>query len=90
LGKDAEVIKKLCATGAIAAAAVGATLISTPAHADAHHNWIGVDDSSQSGNVFDNVYSRNSGSGRSINTNNINGITNTASNGSVVVNYRFT
>jgi hypothetical protein len=83
------VIKKLCATGAILAAAVGATLISAPAYADAHHNWSGVDDSSQSGNVFDHVAGRNSGSGHSININNVNGITNTASNGSVVVNYRF-
>ncbi|MET9337671.1 MULTISPECIES: hypothetical protein [unclassified Nonomuraea] len=83
-------IKKLCATGALVAAAAGATLLAPPAHADTWtSNWSHNSDAWLSGNTFGNVRAANVGAGRSTNVNNINGIANTASNGSIVVTYIF-
>ncbi|MFE3455293.1 hypothetical protein ACFXJ8_40890 [Nonomuraea sp. NPDC059194] len=83
-------IKKLCATGAVLAAAMGATLLATPAHADTWtSNWSHNVDSWQSGNNFGNVAATNRGGSDSTNVNNINGIANTATDGSITVTYIF-
>ncbi|MEU6999106.1 hypothetical protein [Nonomuraea sp. NPDC046570] len=83
-------IKKLCATGAVLAAAAGVTLLATPAHADTWtSNWTSNRDSWQSGNNFGNVTAANAGATRSTNVNNINGVATTASNGSISVTYIF-
>lgn len=82
-------IKKLCVTGAILAAASGAALVATPAHADAYDNWSGVSGSWQSGNIFDDAAQSNVGSGRSVGVNNINGVTDVAYGNGLIVNYYF-
>ncbi|GAA4047970.1 hypothetical protein [Nonomuraea soli] len=83
-------IKKLCATGAVLAAATGVTLLAAPAHADSWtSNWSSNSDSSQSGNNFGNVAASNVGGGGSTNVNNINGIATTASDSSISVTYIF-
>ncbi|GAB1824537.1 hypothetical protein [Herbidospora sp. RD11066] len=83
-------IKKICVTSAMLAAAAGASLIATPAHADTwSDNWSANIGSSQSGNNFGWVAARNAGSGRSTNVNTINGISATATGGSVTVVYIF-
>ncbi|GAB1824538.1 hypothetical protein [Herbidospora sp. RD11066] len=82
--------KKLAVTGAVLAAAAGASLMAAPAHAD---TWISNGSvnrgSAQSGNVFGNVAATNIGSGSSTNANTINGISATARNGVVGLAYRF-
>ncbi|MFD1938924.1 MULTISPECIES: hypothetical protein [Nonomuraea] len=83
-------IKKLCATGAVLAAATGVTLLAAPAHADTWtSNWSRNSDSWQSGNNFGNVAAFNHGGSDSTNVNNINGIANTATDGSITVTYIF-
>ncbi|GAA3474772.1 MULTISPECIES: hypothetical protein [Nonomuraea] len=83
-------IKKLCATGAVLAAATGVTLVATPAHADDWtSNWSRNIGSSQSGNNFGNVAAVNRGASGSTNVNNINGIATTASDSSISVTYIF-
>ncbi|GAA5054383.1 hypothetical protein HNP84_002957 [Thermocatellispora tengchongensis] len=82
-------IKKLCVAGAVLAAAAGAVLVTSPAHADDWRNWSNNTDSAQSGNLFGQVSSRNAGTGQSTNVNNLNGVAGTASNGSVTVTYVF-
>ncbi|WP_214322321.1 hypothetical protein [Nonomuraea sediminis] len=77
-------IKKLCVTGIVVAAA-GTTLLSAPAYASTNignssHNA----NSSQSGNNFGNVFAGNIGRGGSTNVNNINGNAVTATRGSWV------
>ncbi|GAA3680882.1 hypothetical protein GCM10022224_051360 [Nonomuraea antimicrobica] len=79
-------MKKLCVTGVIAAAA-GVTLLSVPAYADTNagnssHNA----HSSQSGNNFGNVVSTNlSGGHGATSVNNVNGNAVIGTNGSDVV-----
>ncbi|SDG14320.1 hypothetical protein SAMN05421505_10246 [Sinosporangium album] len=82
-------IKKLCVTGAVLAAATGAALVSTPAHADSWGNWTRNSGSSQSGNQFGNVSAANVGAGKGTQVNNINGVTGVANNGAVTVIYRW-
>ncbi|WP_336211264.1 hypothetical protein [Nonomuraea sp. LPB2021202275-12-8] len=83
-------IKKLCATGVVVAAAAGVTLLAAPAHADSWtDNWSTNTESSQTGNNFSNIGAVNRGWGRSTNVNNINGVATTASNGSISVTYVF-
>ncbi|MEV0588204.1 hypothetical protein [Nonomuraea sp. NPDC050310] len=83
-------IKKLCATGAVLAAAAGVTLLATPAHADRwSSNWSNNSESSQSGNTFGNVFTANRGGFGSTNVNNVNGFATTAANGSIAVTYIF-
>lgn len=83
-------IRKLCATGVMVAAAAGVTLLASPAHADdrtdnrSANRW-----ASQSGNNFHNLRAFNHGRGRSVNVNNVNGFTTTAANGSIAVTYIF-
>ncbi|WP_219464754.1 hypothetical protein [Nonomuraea rhizosphaerae] len=83
-------IRKLCAAGAVLAAAAGVTLLAVPAHADSWtENWSDNWYSSQSGNTFDDVAATNEGGDGSTNVNNLNGITTTATNGSTTVTYVF-
>ncbi|WP_214106366.1 hypothetical protein [Acrocarpospora catenulata] len=74
--------KKMMVTGAVLAAACGAALAATPAHAD---SWTGNGswnrNSAQSGNNFGNIAATNIGGSRATNVNNINGVTVTATNG---------
>lgn len=66
-------LKKLCVTGVVVAAA-GAALISAPAFADtttSNSTW--NRNSAQVGNNFVNVFVGNIAGGRSTNVNNING-----------------
>lgn len=83
-------IRKLCVTGAVVAAAAGVTLSAVPAHAD---SWAGNGsrntEASQSGNNFAHVGTVNRGWGWSTNVNNLNGIATTATNGSIAVTYIF-
>ncbi|MET9337670.1 MULTISPECIES: hypothetical protein [unclassified Nonomuraea] len=77
-------LKKLCVTGIVVAAA-GATLMSAPASADTYirnssHNHGAV----QSGNNFGNVFAGNFGTRGATNVNNINGNAITATNRSGV------
>ncbi|WP_327086605.1 hypothetical protein OIE66_30310 [Nonomuraea sp. NBC_01738] len=75
-------IKKLCVTGIVVAAA-GTTLLSAPAFADTHNsNSSWNEHSSQSGNNLNSVYAGNVGGGRSTNVNNIVGNAVTSTNGS--------
>ncbi|WP_066364868.1 hypothetical protein [Herbidospora mongoliensis] len=82
--------KKLAVTGAVLAAACGASLMAAPAHAD---TWVSNSSvnrgSAQSGNVFGNVAATNIGSGSSTNSNTINGISVTARNSVAGLAYRF-
>ncbi|WP_336211261.1 hypothetical protein [Nonomuraea sp. LPB2021202275-12-8] len=67
-------LKKLCVTGFVAAAAAGVTLMAVPAHADTdieNSSW--NEEASQSGNNFNNVGTANTGGWASTNVNNING-----------------
>ncbi|MFG1943457.1 hypothetical protein [Nonomuraea sp. NPDC048826] len=83
-------IKKLCATGFVVAAAVGVTVLAAPAHADSWtDNWSTNTSSSQAGNTFSRVGAANEGRGRSVNVNNLNGYAITAVNGSTAVTYIF-
>ncbi|GII89822.1 hypothetical protein [Sinosporangium siamense] len=82
-------IKKLCVTGAVLAAATGVALVSTPAQADSWGNWTRNTGSVQSGNQFADVSAANTGAGRGTQVNNINGTTGVANNGAVTVIYRF-
>ncbi|GAA3474773.1 hypothetical protein [Nonomuraea roseola] len=77
-------LKKLCVTGIVVAAA-GATLMSAPASADTDtRNASRNSEASQSGNNFGNVFAGNVGTSRSTNVNNINGNAVTGTNGSWV------
>ncbi|MFG1702252.1 hypothetical protein ACFLIM_03575 [Nonomuraea sp. M3C6] len=77
-------MKKLCVTGLIAAAA-GVTLLSAPAYADTNAgNSSTNNDSSQSGNNFGNVVNTNVSGHGATSVNNVNGNAVTASNGSYV------
>ncbi|MFE3455294.1 hypothetical protein ACFXJ8_40895 [Nonomuraea sp. NPDC059194] len=77
-------LKKLCVTGIVVAAA-GATLMSAPASADTYtRNSSHNHEASQSGNNFGNVFAGNVGTRRATNVNNINGNAATATNGSGV------
>ncbi|MEV0384179.1 hypothetical protein [Nonomuraea sp. NPDC050643] len=78
-------MKKLCVTGVIAAAA-GLTLLSAPAYADTNAgNSSRNTDSSQSGNNFGNVVNANVNGHGATGVNNVNGNAVTATNGSDVV-----
>ncbi|MEO3872393.1 hypothetical protein ABGB18_26570 [Nonomuraea sp. B12E4] len=78
-------MKKLCVTGLIAAAA-GVTLLSTPALADTNAgNSSANSNSSQSGNNFGNVVSTNVNGYGATGVNNVNGNAVTGTNGSDVV-----
>ncbi|MFC5825632.1 hypothetical protein [Nonomuraea insulae] len=78
-------MKKLCVTGLIAAAA-GMTLLSAPALADTNAgNTSSNVDSSQSGNNFGNVANVNVNGHGATGINNVNGNTVTGTNGSDVV-----
>ncbi|MGN9838158.1 hypothetical protein ACTMTI_08545 [Nonomuraea sp. H19] len=78
-------IKKLCATGLIAAAAAGATLLPAAAHADTHAgNSSSNRDSVQSGNNFGNVVNSNVSGRAATGVNNVNGNAVTATGGSGV------
>jgi hypothetical protein len=89
-GEGAQVIRKLCVTGAVVAAAAGVTLLAAPAHAD---SWAGNEsrntEASQSGNNFADIGAANRGWGWSTNVNNLNGIATTATNDSIAVTYIF-
>ncbi|SEL64166.1 hypothetical protein [Nonomuraea pusilla] len=82
-------IRRLCAAGAVVAAAAGAALLAAPAHADSwSDNWSGNSDSVQSGNLFGDVSAAN----RVVNgvgVNNVNGTAVTATDDSFVVMYVF-
>lgn len=78
-------MKKLCVTGLIAAAA-GMTLLSAPAQADTNAgNSSSNVDSSQSGNNFGSVVNANVSGHGATGINNVNGNTVTGTNGSDVV-----
>ncbi|SEF60592.1 hypothetical protein SAMN05444920_101181 [Nonomuraea solani] len=78
-------MRKICVTGIIAAAA-GLTLLSAPAYADTNAgNSSSNNDSSQSGNNFGNVVNANVSGHGATGVNNVNGNTVTATNGSDVV-----
>jgi hypothetical protein len=84
------VIKKLCLTGALVAAAAGVVFTAAPAQADDWtSNWSNNSQSVQSGNNFADVVSRISAAEGSTNVNNLNGIATTATNGSISVTYIF-
>ncbi|NRQ34815.1 hypothetical protein HII36_23695 [Nonomuraea sp. NN258] len=75
-------IKKLCATGIVVAAA-GVTLLAAPAHADTHAGNAGSNhESSQSGNNISEVVLSNVGGHGATNVNNVNGNATTAADGS--------
>lgn len=79
-------LKKLCVTGCVVAAAAGVTLLSSPAYADTRvGNSSRNEATSQSGNNFHNIGTSNIGSTRSTNVNNINGLSTTANNRSRAV-----
>ena len=83
-------IRKLCVTGAVVAAAAGVTLLAVPAHADSRadnrsHNT----EAWQSGNNFADIAMANRGWGWSTNVNNLNGFATTATNDSIAVTYIF-
>ncbi|MFI7109192.1 hypothetical protein ACIBK9_22980 [Nonomuraea sp. NPDC050227] len=83
-------IKRLCAAGAVLAAAAGVALAAVPAHADTwSDNWSSNSDSSQSGNNFGDVSAANRGGWDSTNVNNINGVATTATDGGIAVTYIF-
>lgn len=83
-------IKKLCATGFVVAAAVGGAVLATPAHADSWtDNWSTNTSSSQSGNTFSRIGATNRGGARSVNVNNLNGYAITAAHGGTAVTYIF-
>ncbi|MFC4013602.1 hypothetical protein ACFOY2_40680 [Nonomuraea purpurea] len=93
-------IKRMCATAVVMAAAIGGALLAVPAHADDGWSgpWVGNvwsgnasgnSDSSQSGNNFGDVVNAIRGGHGSTNVNNVNGIASTATNGSLVVTYVF-
>ncbi|WP_433439461.1 hypothetical protein [Nonomuraea sp. CA-141351] len=74
-------MKKLCATGLIAAAVTGVTLLSAPAYADVNAgNTSANRGSSQSGNNFGNVVSSNRSGLAATSINNVNGNAVTATN----------
>ncbi|HEX4811530.1 MAG TPA: hypothetical protein VFV66_02105 [Nonomuraea sp.] len=78
-------VKKLCVTGLIAAAAAGATLLAAPAHADTNAgNTSTNSDSAQSGNNFGNIANVNSSGTDVTSVNNVNGNAVTASDGGSV------
>ncbi|MFF4617453.1 hypothetical protein [Nonomuraea jabiensis] len=78
-------VKKLCVTGLVAAAAAGVTLLSAPAYADVNAgNSSSNRGSSQSGNNFGNVVSSNVSGRGATSVNNVNGNAVTAANRSVV------
>ncbi|GAA1627135.1 hypothetical protein GCM10009733_024840 [Nonomuraea maheshkhaliensis] len=78
-------MKKLCVTGLIAAAA-GVTLLSAPAQADTNAgNTSSNRGSSQSGNNFGNVVNSNANGLGATAINNVNGNAVTGTNGSDVV-----
>ncbi|SDL88359.1 hypothetical protein [Nonomuraea jiangxiensis] len=78
-------MKKLCVTGLVAAAA-GMTLLSAPALADTNAgNSSSNRNSSQSGNNFGNVASLNLNGYGATGVNNVNGNAVTGTNGSDVV-----
>ncbi|GAA3215686.1 hypothetical protein [Nonomuraea helvata] len=80
-------MKKLCVTGLIAAAATGVTLLPAPAYADVNAgNTSSNRSSSQSGNNFGNVVSSNRSASTATSLNNVNGNAVTANNrGTVTV-----
>ncbi|MEU4573073.1 hypothetical protein ACBI99_45650 [Nonomuraea sp. ATR24] len=76
-------IKKLCVTGFVVAAAAGATLLAAPAQADTRNdNSSWNEESSQTGNNFANIGTSNVGGWGSTNVNNINGNANVATDDS--------
>ncbi|MEV0995475.1 hypothetical protein [Nonomuraea sp. NPDC050202] len=78
-------MKRLCMTGVVAAAA-SVTLLSAPAYADTNAgNSSSNRDSSQSGNNFGNVFNANVSGHGATGVNNVNGNTVTATNGSDTV-----
>jgi hypothetical protein len=84
------VIKRLCAGGAVLAAAAGVTLLASPAQADVRDvNGSGNHETSQSGNNFSRVGAFNRAGDGSTNVNNINGFTATSSYGSITIVYVF-
>jgi hypothetical protein len=85
--KDLEMIKKLCVTGLVVAAA-GAALLASPAYADIY-NGSSNSESSQSGNTFANVVTTNVGDEDSTNVNNVNSNASTATNGSDVDDWAY-
>jgi hypothetical protein len=89
-GEGAEVIKKLCAIGAVTAATAGVTLLAVPAHADSWTDyWSDGWYAFQSGNSLDDIAAVNEGGDGATNVNNLNGIATTAANGSTSVTYVF-
>ncbi|WP_188194465.1 hypothetical protein [Nonomuraea sp. SYSU D8015] len=78
-------VKKLCVTGLIAAAAAGATLLAAPAHADTNAGNSSSNRSSvQSGNNFGNVVNVNRSGYDVTSVNNVNGNAVTATDGAGV------
>ncbi|MEQ4718202.1 hypothetical protein ABN273_17595 [Nonomuraea sp. B19D2] len=74
-------MKKLCVTGFVAAAATGVALLSAPAYADVNAgNTSSNRESSQSGNNFGNVVSSNRSGLGATSVNNVNGNAVTATN----------
>ncbi|WP_283134300.1 hypothetical protein [Rhizohabitans arisaemae] len=84
-------MKKLCVSGAVLAAAIGIGLSATPAHAAHDDTYIGnwsryIDDSAQSGNQFGNIRASNRGCGNSVN---VNSVSATSCRGNISVTYVF-
>jgi hypothetical protein len=76
-------MKKLCVTTGIVAAAAGLTLISAPAYADTNAgNSSSNTDTTQSGNNFGDVTTSNVSGVDTTNLNNVNGVAVTATDGS--------
>ncbi|MFI6734364.1 hypothetical protein ACIBI9_15650 [Nonomuraea sp. NPDC050451] len=74
-------VKKLCVTGLVAAAAAGVTLLAAPAYADVNAgNSSSNRGSSQSGNNFGNVVNSNVSGRAATSVNNVNGNAVTATN----------
>ncbi|RBQ20110.1 hypothetical protein DP939_09825 [Spongiactinospora rosea] len=84
-------IKKLCVTGAVVAAAAAVSLLAAPAHADVWGNRTRNLEAAQSGNLFGESITQALGHGHlSTDVNNINGTTaNAARHGNVNVRYVF-
>jgi hypothetical protein len=76
-------MKKLCVTTGIVAAAAGLTLLSAPAYADTNAgNSSSNTDTSQSGNNFGNIANSNVSGSDTTSVNNVNGNAVTATDGS--------